>query len=57
MSTNQEQELKPCPFCGKPAMVHVESDHHGEFYCLGCEDAECRAHNESRKEVSECVEA
>jgi len=29
-------ELKPCPFCGSPAKLEKDSDHHGEFFSLGC---------------------
>lgn len=29
-------ELKPCPFCGKPGLIRREGDHHGEWFNLGC---------------------
>lgn len=29
-------ELKPCPFCGYPAALEHGSDHHGEWFNLGC---------------------
>ena len=29
-------ELKPCPFCGSPAELEEDSDHHGEWFNLGC---------------------
>jgi hypothetical protein len=29
-------ELKPCPFCGSPAELERGSDHHGEWFNLGC---------------------
>lgn len=36
--------LKPCPFCGKPAQLIEDADHHGGFFELGCPDTECPAH-------------
>jgi len=30
------EELKPCPFCGANAELERESDHHGEWFNLGC---------------------
>ena len=39
-----EQELKPCPFCGSPAVVSVDCDHHGEYFSLGCAVPECLGH-------------
>jgi hypothetical protein len=35
--------LKPCPFCGKEALLQLESDHHGTFFNLGCPDDNCIA--------------
>lgn len=29
-------ELKPCPFCGAAAELEHGSDHHGEWFNLGC---------------------
>jgi hypothetical protein len=29
-------ELLPCPFCGSPADLERDSDHHGEWFNLGC---------------------
>lgn len=29
-------DLKPCPFCGAPAELEHGSDHHGEWFNLGC---------------------
>lgn len=29
-------DLKPCPFCGSPAELEHASDHHGEWFNLGC---------------------
>lgn len=29
-------ELAPCPFCGEPAELTRDSDHHGEWFNLGC---------------------
>jgi hypothetical protein len=26
----------PCPFCGAPASIEHDSDHHGEWFNLGC---------------------
>lgn len=28
--------LKPCPFCGGPAELERDSDHHGSWFNLGC---------------------
>ena len=28
--------LKNCPFCGSPAELERDSDHHGEWFNLGC---------------------
>lgn len=28
--------LKPCPFCGSEAELERGSDHHGEWFNLGC---------------------
>lgn len=36
-----EPQLSPCPFCGKDAIIERDSDHHGEFFTLGCNDNEC----------------
>ena len=38
-------ELNPCPFCGAPAAITVDSDHHGLFYTLGCSRRGCIAHD------------
>ena len=29
-------DLRPCPFCGSPAELERASDHHGEWFNLGC---------------------
>jgi len=29
-------DLLPCPFCGAPALLEECSDHHGEWFNLGC---------------------
>lgn len=29
-------DLKPCPFCGSPAQLERDSDHHGSWFNLGC---------------------
>lgn len=34
-------KLEPCPFCGGEAILSKESDHHGEYFDLGCKDAKC----------------
>lgn len=31
-----ETTLKTCPFCGSPALLEQNSDHHGEWFNLGC---------------------
>ena len=31
-----KDELLPCPFCGAPAQLESGSDHHGEWFNLGC---------------------
>lgn len=31
-----ERELKSCPFCGAPAELERDNDHHGEWFNLGC---------------------
>lgn len=41
---NDAPELLPCPFCGGEARLIKESDHHGEFYELGCKDVSCLGH-------------
>jgi hypothetical protein len=30
------RELLPCPFCGADAEIEQDSDHHGEWFNLGC---------------------
>ncbi len=30
------KDLKPCPFCGAPASLERNGDHHGEWFNLGC---------------------
>lgn len=30
------EPLKPCPFCGSSAELEYGSDHHGEWFNLGC---------------------
>lgn len=32
----QQEDLKPCPFCGSRAEIEYDSDHHGEWFNLGC---------------------
>ena len=36
-------DLKPCPFCGAPASLEIDSDHHGVYYNLGCSIKGCLA--------------
>ncbi len=31
-----EMKLEACPFCGGPAELEHESDHHGAWFNLGC---------------------
>lgn len=31
-----EAALLPCPFCGASAEIERDSDHHGEWFNLGC---------------------
>jgi len=30
------EQIAPCPFCGAPAELERNSDHHGEWFNLGC---------------------
>lgn len=32
----KHEDLKPCPFCGAPAQLEEDADHHGEWFNLGC---------------------
>ncbi|WP_422028085.1 Lar family restriction alleviation protein [Roseovarius sp.] len=32
------EQLKPCPFCGDPAELETDNDHHGEWFNLGCQN-------------------
>jgi len=34
--TISDERLAPCPFCGAPAELEHGSDHHGEWFNLGC---------------------
>jgi len=49
----------PCPFCGQPAEYVCESDHHGEYFRLGCPDEECAGHwtyyTEPQENAEECI--
>lgn len=29
-------DLQHCPFCGAPALLERDDDHHGEWFNLGC---------------------
>ena len=33
---SKSEELRECPFCGSPAELERDSDHHGEWFNLGC---------------------
>jgi hypothetical protein len=35
-SSDEVVGLKPCPFCGSDAELERDSDHHGEWFNLGC---------------------
>lgn len=37
------EKLKPCPYCNEKAKIIKETDHHGEYYNLGCSFSECIA--------------
>lgn len=59
-----EIELKPCPFCGKPAQLEEDADHHGEFFSLGCSsgyDSGCPGHHvfytEAAEDRNKCITA
>ena len=41
---NQGIELLPCPFCGCDAVEERDSDHHGEWFNLGCSSQTCHAY-------------
>lgn len=32
----EDERLLPCPLCGAPALLEHDSDHHGEWFNLGC---------------------
>jgi hypothetical protein len=34
--SRETKALLPCPFCGSPAELERDSDHHGEWFNLGC---------------------
>jgi hypothetical protein len=34
--TNLDKAIKPCPFCGSEAELEHGSDHHGQWFNLGC---------------------
>lgn len=35
------EHLLPCPFCGEPALLEKDSDHHGAWFNLGCSGDGC----------------
>lgn len=39
------EPIKNCPFCDTEAHLHIEEDHHGEFFNLGCKDNSCIAYD------------
>ena len=49
-------DLEHCPFCGSEAELYIETDHHGEFFNLGCSVDDCIGHwafyTQSTKEIS-----
>lgn len=36
MTEVEKHALLPCPFCGSPAEIERENDHHGSWFNLGC---------------------
>lgn len=44
MTQSEKQKLLPCPFCGGEAYLDMDSDHHGEWFNLGCKDSDCFMH-------------
>ena len=52
-------KIKSCPFCGLPALLEIDNDHHGDFHSLGCSDKKCIGHHviytEGDKTVQESV--
>ena len=52
-------DLLPCPFCGKPTEYVCESDHHGDYFRLGCTDEDCPAHwtyyTEAQENAEKCI--
>lgn len=53
--------LLACPFCGWPAALRVDGDHHGGYFSLGCSRGECCAarvyYTEPVAELDEAIEA
>lgn len=45
--------LKGCPFCEAPAVFERDSDHHGDFFSLGCSRCECPGHHVFYTELAE----
>lgn len=52
-----KKELKPCPFCGSPALLEELGDHHGNYHNLGCSSKGCWAHHLIYTESEQSVEA
>ena len=50
--TTTRISLKPCPFCGSPAELEEDSDHHGKWFNLGCSN-----HWGKRSDEKHCIGA
>lgn len=35
-------EIKACPFCGKPAKVEIRTRNEKDYYAIGCDNVACR---------------
>lgn len=50
-----DREIKPCPFCGGPAKIHMRQF---KLYSVCCKDTKCAGHNlyimfRTKKEASD----